>query len=372
MSNNGQKETPVQDQIQTTTFAQVLERHRGERHIAVIQDYPDPDAISSAYVHKLLSAKYDITVDLVSGGQVSHQQNIALVKLLGINILPESAVTDLSVYQGSVFIDGQGGNSVLTTRLNEAHIPPIIVVDHHARQENLPNAEYIDIRRVGATATIYTEYLQAGILTLDGSKREHVIAATALMHGIISDTNHFINAGEEDFAAAAFLSHYLDPNSLTHILRQPRKRQTMDTIRLALQNRILRENYSIAGIGYVRAADRDAIPQAADFLLTEENVHTAVVYGIVVSEREGQRIESLVGSLRTNKMTLDPDTFIKHAFGKSEMGQYYGGGRTEAGAFEIPLGFLSGSFGGDDENLKWQLFDLHVKHRLFAQIGIKE
>ena len=41
------------------------------------------------------------------------------------------------------------------------------------------------------------------------------------------------------------------------------------------------ESFSIAGVGYLRAEDRDGIPQAADFLVTEENIHTAVVYGIV-------------------------------------------------------------------------------------------
>ena len=36
----------------------------------------------------------------------------------------------------------------------------------------------------------------------------------------------------------------------------------------------------MAGIGYLRWTDRDAIPQAAEFILNEENVHTAVVFGI--------------------------------------------------------------------------------------------
>jgi hypothetical protein len=66
----------------------------------------------------------------------------------------------------------------------------------------------------------------------------------------------------------------------------------------------------------VRAENRDVIPQAADFLLTEENVHTVIVYGIVkVEERE-----MLVGSLRTSKFTLDPDQFIKDTFGKNAEG----------------------------------------------------
>jgi nanoRNase/pAp phosphatase (c-di-AMP/oligoRNAs hydrolase) len=355
-----------------SALEQVLEKHRGERQIAALQDYPDPDAISSAFVHKLISAEHDINVDIVYGGRVSHQQNIALVKLLGITLLPASELSNLSLYQGSIFVDGQGTNSALTPRLMEAGVPPIAIVDHHTQQEQMPVAEFVDIRHVGATASIYAGYLQTGILKMDRSHRDHVVAATALMHGIMTDTNHFVNATEEDFGAAAFLSRYFNAASLMGILSQPRTRKTMDTIQLALQNRILRENYSIAGIGYVRAAERDAIPQAADFLLTEENVHTAVVYGIVIAEQEGQRVESLVGSLRTNKMTLAPDAFIKEVFGRSEAGQFYGGGRTEAGAFEIPIRFLTGGPNEEFERLKWQVFDLQVKQKLFAKIGVKD
>jgi nanoRNase/pAp phosphatase (c-di-AMP/oligoRNAs hydrolase) len=374
VKQNGKLEVALAEQAaeNATTLERVLEKHRGERHIAVLQDYPDPDAISSAFAHKLISDQYDINVDIVYAGRVSHQQNIALVKLLGIALLPAAELSNLSVYQGSVFVDGQGTNSMLTPRLAEAGVPSIVVVDHHAGQEQMPAAEFVDIRRVGATATIYTGYLQAGLLKLDRSHRDHVVAATALMHGIMTDTNDFINATEEDFGAAAFLGPYVDKGSLTGILRQPRTRKTMDTIQLALQNRILRESYSIAGIGYVRAADRDAIPQAADFLLTEENVHTAVVYGIVIGENEGQRIESLMGSLRTNKMTLAPDAFIKEVFGRSDTGQFYGGGRTEAGAFEIPIRFLVGAPNEEFERLKWRVFDVQVKERLFAKIGVKE
>jgi nanoRNase/pAp phosphatase (c-di-AMP/oligoRNAs hydrolase) len=374
MKQNGklQAVTNSQDAEKTSAFTRVLEEHRGERHIIVLQDYPDPDAISSAFVHKLISAQHDIAGDIVYGQQVSHPQNIALIKLLGIPLLPASGVSNLSAYRGSVFVDGQGTNSMLTSRLTEASVPPVVIVDHHARQEQMPEAEFEDIRRVGATATIYAGYLHAGMLELDRGRRDHVVAATALMHGIMTDTNDFINATEEDFGAAAFLGPYFDKGSLAGILRQPRTRKTMDTIQMALQNRILRENYSIAGIGYLRAADRDAIPQAADFLLTEENVHTAVVYGIVIAEREGQRVEALAGSIRTNKMTLDPDAFIKEVFGRSETGQSYGGGRAEAGAFEIPIRFLTGGVDEGFEQLKWQVFDMQVKQRLFAKIGIKD
>src|SRR5688572_33495130 len=87
---------------------------------------------------------------------------------------------------------------------------------------------------------------------------------------------------------------------------------TMDVIRIALTDRQVLGGYSIAGVGYLRQADRDAIPQATDFLLSEENVHTAIVYGILVGE--GER-EVVTGSMRTSKLTLDVDQYLKSALG---------------------------------------------------------
>ena len=248
--------------------------------------------------------------------------------------------------------------------LEAAQVPALVVVDHHALQDRL-KAVFTDIRPSGAAATIYTGYLRAGLLEMDRSQRETQMVATALMHGILTDTNDFVRAGAEDFEAAAFLSQFRDADLLAQIMSQARSRQTMEIIRRALGNRVMVENVSVAGIGYVRAEDRDAIPQAADFLVTEENVHTAIVYGIVTSEGE----EMLIGSMRTSKLTLDPDTFIKDTLGKNAAGRYFGGGKMSAGGFEIPLGFLSG---GTDDGLreaKWQAYDHQVKSKIFVKLG---
>src|SRR5947209_20230593 len=89
-------------------LAQLLEARRGERHIIVLQNYPDPDAISSAFAHQLISARFGIETDIVYTGKISHQQNVALLKLLGINLLLFSAALDLGQYAGAVFVDNQG------------------------------------------------------------------------------------------------------------------------------------------------------------------------------------------------------------------------------------------------------------------------
>jgi nanoRNase/pAp phosphatase (c-di-AMP/oligoRNAs hydrolase) len=345
----------------------LLEARRGERHVIVLQSFPDPDAISSAYAHQLISANFGIETDTVYTGKISHEQNVALLKLLGIKLIVFTPELDLSQYAGSVFVDNQGTTAEqIVGALEAAGVPPLVMVDHHAQQDRVKPV-FTDIRRVGANATIYAEYLRAGLLALDQANKDHQFLATALMHGLLSDTGSFIRAGPEDFEAGAFLSGFRDAEILSQIMSQARSKQTMEIISRALAKRTVIENFSIAGIGYVRGEHRDAIPQAADFLLTEENVHTALVYGIVTGEEE----DLLIGSLRTNKLTLDPDSFIKEAFGKSASGHYFGGGKMSAAGFQVPLGFLSGNQGEELRELKWEAYDRQVKQKVFARLGVE-
>ena len=362
--NNQRSKDPTSKLIDT------LEKHRGEKHIIVLQDFPDPDAISTALSHQLCCDRFDIETDIVYSGRISHQENVALVRLLGIELLRYEETLDLAQYQGAVFLDTQGATAVgLVKALADKKIPKLIVVDHHEPQGDL-DAEFKDIRRnIGSTASIYTEYLQNGLLELDNAVAEHVKVATALTHGIITDTHGFVYAKPEDFQAAAFLSRFKDADLLNQVMMQERSRQTMNITERALSNRKLAESFSISGIGYLRAEDRDAIPQAADFLLTEENIHTAIVYGIVTGK---DLDEIVVGSFRTSKITLDPDAFIKEVFGKDAAGNYFGGGKLSAGGFQIPIGFLSGVKNEEYRQQKWALFDTQIKQKIFTKIGLKE
>jgi len=355
----------VRPMSKAAEMAALLEQHRGERHAIVMQDYPDPDAISSGWAHKMIAARFNIDSDIIYDGRISHQENLALVQLTDIELVRYSEGDDLSSYQGTVFVDNQGTTSALTDRFTAAGVKPLVIVDHHERQDRI-EAEFTDIRKIGATATIYTQYMREGLLELNKSDINHVRLATALMHGVRSETLGLIRAREEELEAATYLTRFTDFSLLENILSVKRSKQVMDVIRQALENREIRESYSISGVGFLRMEDRDSIPQAADFLLTEENVHTAIVYGIIV---KGDR-EMVVGSMRTSKVTLNPDEFLKEALGATETGRYYGGGRRGAGGFEIPIGFLASIKDDELVRMKWRLYDELIKRKLFAKIGV--
>ncbi|MGZ5971484.1 MAG: hypothetical protein ACXWP4_27630, partial [Polyangiales bacterium] len=97
----------------------------------------------------------------------------------------------------------------------------------------------------------------------------------------------------------------------------------------------------------------DAIGAAADYILMREDIDTVLLYGIVEDRVDG--------SLRTNSPSVDPATFLQTAFGRDRDGKPYGGGRSDKGGFQIPLGLLAEC---DDTDRLWVLVQEMIESRL--------
>jgi len=65
---------------------QVLATHQGEKHLVVLQDFPDPDALSAAWSYGLIAQEYNIECINAYAGTLSHQENVALVRLTGLPV----------------------------------------------------------------------------------------------------------------------------------------------------------------------------------------------------------------------------------------------------------------------------------------------
>jgi nanoRNase/pAp phosphatase (c-di-AMP/oligoRNAs hydrolase) len=137
----------------------------------------------------------------------------------------------------------------------------------------------------------------------------------------------------------------------------------MDMIQKALERKQVLDNFICTDVGFVRREHRDGIPQAAEFLLQREGSDTVLVFGIV----DGKTVD---GSLRTRSDTMNPDTFLKRAFGHDEdTHTYYGGGNIrDKGGFQIPLGFLSQH---TDRELLYRMTCELVQDKFLEAIGRK-
>jgi nanoRNase/pAp phosphatase (c-di-AMP/oligoRNAs hydrolase) len=331
---------PTTDVPRWEQLESVLTSVQGEPLVILINGHPDPDAIGCAVAHRLICERIGVPATIAHVRGVSHRENRALVKLLGLEMVHVTSAADLSRFRHLSLVDAcepepsieiPSGLSLLT------------VVDHHRNVE--PTAPFVDLRPTyGAASSIYAEYLRDGPWHLDGAHRDAVRAATALLFGIQTDTDDFALATAADFSAAAYVRPFCDTNILKHVGRRTISATAMDVLRRALEGLVVVRDFAFAGVGHVAAGDRDGIGGAADFILQREDIDTVLVYGIV-----GGRID---GSLRTNNPSVDPATFLRAAFGTDRDGRPYGGGRADKGGFQIPLGMIAEC---DDKAALWGL-----------------
>ncbi len=343
-----------------------FENFRGHSHLVILQGTPDPDAISSALTLEFLGLQYDIDTTILCFNNVSHHENRALVKRLGIQLTRYSPEFDLSPYSIYSIVDSQRTQTPIDTRLFEHNIKFFAFIDHHREDMVTPQAMFVDIRPLSAsTAAICTEYLKgafpAGLVPGDPAQ---VRLATALMHGIRSDTSKFLTASRFDYEASAFLAPCIDNQVIELIERKVLTSSMLDMFENALVNRRIHDNFIFSDVGFVRSIDRDGIPQVAELLLCREGTDTVLVFGIV-----DEKI--IDGSLRTRSETISPDEFLKGFLGISpESGRYYGGGNIrDRGGFQIPLGFFSLH---EDKNLVYTMARQVIENSFLDYIGKTE
>lgn len=324
-----------------TVYAQLakqFEAFRGKNHLVLCLGTPDPDAISSALALQFLGKPYEIDTTVASFVGVSHHENRALVKRLGINLIRYNSDFDISQFDMYSIVDSQKCTTEIDSRLSEHNVQFFAFVDHHREDTQTPPALFVDVRPdYASTAAIFCEYIKlANPNGLSPSDPSQVQLATALMHGVRSDTSRFLTATQHEYEAAAFLAPCMDTQVIEVIERKVLTPSMLDMFENALVNRRIHDNFIFSDVGYVRAVDRDGIPQVAELLLSREGTDTVLVFGIVDEK-------AIDGSLRTRSETINPDEFLKGVLGVSpESGRYYGGGNIrDRGGFQIPLGFFS-------------------------------
>jgi len=329
---------------------QVLTAIKGEPLVVLISGHPDPDAIGAALAHQRICETLGVPCTIAHVLPLSHRENRALVKLLHVDMTQVASRNDLAKFKFLSLVDTSIAESTVEL---PADLKLMTVVDHH-RPSGPVECPFVDIRpELGATCTMYSEFLQQGLAPLTGERRDDARVATALVFGIQTDTDDFSLASSADFRATAYAKAYCDTDLLARVGRRTIGAAAMDVLGRALANLVVIRDFGLSGVGNVPINDRDAIGAAADFILRREDIDTVVVFGIV-----DDRID---GSLRTRSPSVDPATFLQTAFGKDRDGRPYGGGRADKGGFQIPLGVLVDC---DDSEALWHIVEQSVQSRV--------
>jgi nanoRNase/pAp phosphatase (c-di-AMP/oligoRNAs hydrolase) len=316
----------------------------------VCHNNPDPDCLASALALGRIAAAAGIDDrHILYSGDISHQQNRAFVNLLDIDLQTFDSATVQNRQPGSLlaFVDhsipGENNRVPPDTKVD-------IVIDHHPAEDI--DARFVDHREeLGAAATILTEYVRALDIELDTD------LATALLFAIRSDTLDFLRgATSEEYDAAGHLHEYADQEMLRQLSTPSVTGGTLDAISSAIDNRKTTEAVLISHVG--RTSERDALPQAVDYLVRLEGVQTAIVFGIVND------------AVHISARSPDPRVHVGNILSEAFEDVGSGGGHHDVAGGEIPLGIVA-DYTSDDEQLLNMLEQI-ITARLVAELNLSE
>ncbi|MEF8757762.1 MAG: bifunctional oligoribonuclease/PAP phosphatase NrnA [Halobacteriales archaeon] len=322
----------------------------GDELNIVCHNNPDPDCLASALALGRIAAEAGIDErHILYSGDISHQQNRAFVNLLDVDLKPfePASVRDRPAGSLLAFVDHSipGANN----RVPEG-TPVDVVIDHHPVDD--VDARFVDHREeIGAAATILVEYLRALDIEPDAT------LATALLFAIRRETLNFLRgATREEYDAAGYLHEHADQELLRKLSTPSVTGATLDAIATAIGNRTTKAATLVSHVG--RTTERDAVPQAADYLATLEGVETAVVFGIVDD------------AVHLSARSSDARTHVGDVLSKAFEDVGSAGGHHDVAGGEIPLGIFA-DFTTDDEGFL-DIVEQVIVARLFDELDLTD
>jgi len=310
----------------------------------VTHDNPDPDAIAAALALVTLAERVGVEAEACYAGRIAHQENRALVNLLELD-LREVAEIDVAAEYGAVALVDHavpGVNDSLTPS-----VEPVVVIDHHPPGDGV-DAAFADVRpEIGATATMLTEYVETMGVDIDTN------VATALLYGIRVDTQDFVRgATGADFDATATLLQWADPSLLDRVESPSVAGSVFGVLAAAIRNRVVVDDTATSCVGEL--PDRDALPQAAEKLLSLSGICVAVVYGYT----DG----TVYVSARARGTDVDLGETLRDALGSVGSA----GGHADMAGAQLDLGILQQP---DDPDQLQTVLEEVVSDRVFETLS---
>lgn len=299
----------------------------------------DPDAIASAMAVKRLLWRKVASVLIAHVNRIERPDNLTMIQKLGVKLLPFDTI-DAAAFSKAVLVDSQPDHHESFGRIERF----CAVIDHHPNTHF--DADYVDIRpEYGATASILTEYLQAGGFAVSAK------LAAGLLYAIKTDTRNFERpAIEADLRAFQFLFKRANLPLVRKIESSEIRPEFLRYFRYALQTYRLRHGKVFIHLADVTHADICVL--VADFFMKVQTVSWTIVSGLcqdrltVIFRNDG---------IRKNAGSLAQKAF--GAFGSA-------GGHKSMARAEIPLQHL--------EHLIERPTDTRIIHWIMERVDGKQ
>jgi nanoRNase/pAp phosphatase (c-di-AMP/oligoRNAs hydrolase) len=263
-------EVPLQDK-NAKKLIQFFEEQREQLSPLLIltHNYPDPDALASAYALQYIAEKaFAIQSRIVYGGIVGRAENKSMVKNLKLPV-HKLHLSDFKHYRSFALVDTQpyfeNNNFPESKRAN-------LVIDQHPSIAKVEADLAIIDPNCGATCVILAKTLL--LLNLEIPER----VATALAYGILTDTGNLLRVSRSD-AISTYMQilPFINMSILAKIQNPPRSRFTFTTLDRGIRNAMVYHHVLITHLGLVK--NPDLIAQVADFMLAYRQVRVSFALG---------------------------------------------------------------------------------------------
>jgi len=265
--------------------------------LILTHDYPDPDALASAFaLQHLAQSAFGIQSRIAYGGEVGRTENRAMVRLLRIPIYKIKSAW-LTRYANVALVDTQPEFENNAFRPNRR---PVLVVDQHA-SATPPEADLVLLdTQCGATCVIIAQALLA-----HGNGIPPRVA-TALAYGILTDTLGLYRAQRPDVVRTYLqVVQHCDMRVLAQIQNPVRSRKFFATLGQGILDAARFRRLLVAHLGPVETPD--LVSQVAEFLLA----YRRITWCLVTGRYKGH----LHASLRTTRTDMQAGPALRDAFG---------------------------------------------------------
>lgn len=153
---------------------------KGHRVFIQTHNFPDPDAIASAFALQFLLDKFGIRTTICHHGFVERTATTSMISEFDIKMSSDIDIKDMIDSDYIITVDSQKGNANILDLIGNE----VACIDHHPTFCPA-DYKYKDIRIVGSCSTIIADYYRQYKIEMPES------IATALLYGLKMDTHDF-------------------------------------------------------------------------------------------------------------------------------------------------------------------------------------
>lgn len=309
-----------------------------QNHQVFIQthNFPDPDAIASAFGLQVLLKNFGIESTICYQGKMEKLNTMRMLDTFQIEMKKINEIPDMTEKSYIVTVDAQKYNKNLEDFIGDE----VACIDHHPTFVQC-DYQYSDIRPVGSCSSLIAEYYLESDCPIPSE------VATALVYGMKMDTLDFRRGVTQfDIDIYSKLFPYIDQQTLNLLLTNTMEFSDLKAYGAAIENIYVYDNL---GIAFIPFDCPDAlIAMVSDFILALDIIEFSVIYA---ARKDGYKF-----SVRSEVSTLNAGQIIHHAL--KDIGN--GGGHAAfAGGF-IPIENIT-SLGDDVHD--------HIRSLLVAELS---